>query len=232
MTARPRAHRPSPICECPPRQTNTRQLKEKAMHRIKTMSLPAAAALPLLLAALLLAACGGSSGSATGAAATSSAGGSTNAAPGGGPNGGRFAAVRECLQKNGITLPRRTPGQPRPQGGGLLGGGGTPPLPSGVTKAQYEAALKKCGAGAFRGGARLNSAAFKAALPKFAACMRENGVTLPAPNTSGNGPVFDVKGVNTSSAQFKGAQAKCQPIMTAARRQAGPGGPPAGAPGA
>ena len=41
------------------------------------------------------------------------------------PNSGRFAAVRECLQKNGITLPQRTPGQRRPPGaaGGFLGGG-------------------------------------------------------------------------------------------------------------
>ncbi|HEY2398621.1 MAG TPA: hypothetical protein VGH78_06475 [Solirubrobacteraceae bacterium] len=197
------------------------------MHRIKKTSKPAAAALLLLLlATLVLAACGGSStGSATGASATSSTG-STNSAPG----GGRFAAVRECLQKNGITLTRRTPGQRPRQGGGLLGGRGTPALPSGVTRAQYEAALKKCGAGAFRGGARRNSTAFKQALPKFAACMRENGINLPTPNTSGNGPVFDVKGLNTSGTQFKSAQAKCQPILTAARGQAGPGGRPPGAP--
>ena len=33
--------------------------------------------------------------------------------------------------------------------------------------------------------------------------MRENGVNLPAPNTSGNGPVFNTKGIDTSSATFK-----------------------------
>jgi hypothetical protein len=196
------------------------------MHRIYKTSKPAVAALLLLLAILVLAACGGSSTGST-SASSPAASGSTGSAPSG-AGGGRFAAVRECLQKNGITLPRRTPGQGPPQGGGLLGGGGTPPLPSGVSKAQYEAALKKCGAGAFRGGgARQNRTAFKQALPKFAACMRENGVNLPAPNTSGNGPVFNTKGLNTSSAQFKSAQAKCQPILTAAR---GPGAPGTGAP--
>ncbi|HEV7584517.1 MAG TPA: hypothetical protein VGO14_01935 [Solirubrobacteraceae bacterium] len=200
------------------------------MHRIYKTSKPAVAALLLLLLAILaLAACGGSS---TGSTVASSSTGSTNQAPGGagGAGGGRFAAVRECLQKNGITLPRRTPGQGPPQGGGLLGGGGKPPLPSGVSQAQYEAALKKCGGGTFRGGGGgVNGAAFKQALPKFAACMRENGVNLPVPNTSGNGPVFNTKGLNMASAQFKSAQAKCQPILTAARGQ---GGSAPGAPGA
>jgi hypothetical protein len=40
--------------------------------------------------------------------------------------------------------------------------------------------------------------------------MRENGVNLPTPNTSGNGPVFNTKNVNTTSAAFKSATAKCQ----------------------
>ncbi|HWX95941.1 MAG TPA: hypothetical protein VNZ01_03730 [Solirubrobacteraceae bacterium] len=197
------------------------------MHRIHKTSRPVAAALLLSLAILVLAACGGSS---SGSTSPSSSTGSTSSAPTGAA-GGRFAAVRECLQKNGITLPRRTPGQGRPQGGGLLGAGGTRPLPSGVTRAQYEAALQKCGAGSFGGGgARFSGTAFKQALPKFAACMRENGINLPAPNTSGNGPVFNTKGLNTSSAQFRGAQAKCQPILVAARGPAGgaAGGGPGG----
>ncbi len=73
---------------------------------------PAAAAatvLVLLLACLGLAACGGSSSSsstsATAAASTSTATGAK------GPNAGRFAAMRECLQKNGVTLPAFKPGQ-------------------------------------------------------------------------------------------------------------------------
>jgi hypothetical protein len=195
-------------------------------HRMK----PAATALVLVLAILALAACGGSSTSNTGASAST--------ATTGGGRGGRFAAVRECLQKNGITLPKRTPDQTRPGLGGLLGGGAGPTLPKGVTRAQYEAALKKCGASTFRGfrggGARFNSPVFKQALSKFAACMRENGVSLPAPNTSGNGPIFNSKALNTSSAQFRGAQAKCRPILSAARGQRGQGfgGPTARSSGA
>jgi len=185
----------------------------------------------LLLVSLGLAACGSSSSTT----ATTSASTGTTGAKG----AGRFTAVRECLQKEGITLPKRTSGQKRPPGGagGFLGGGagtggaaGAPQLPKGVTRAQYEAALKKCGGGSFagRGGAaRFDSPTFKAALTKFATCMRQNGVNVPAPNTSGKGPVFDTKGIDTSSSQFKTAEAKCQSDLSGAfKRGTGAGGSP------
>jgi hypothetical protein len=173
---------------------------------------PATAVLILLLAGLLLAACGGSSSSSSSSNASASA---TSAGGGGGgptgPGAGRFQALRECLQKNGITLPKRAPGTRRPPGAGGFFGGGAPRLPTGVTRAQYEAALKKCGGGRFAGPGRLlSSPARVQALTQFAACMRQNGVSLPAPNTSGNGPVFDTRGLNTTSSQFTTAEAKCR----------------------
>ncbi len=198
--------------------------------------------LVLLLASIALGACGGSSNSST-TSASAAAATSTAPAPSGttapGTLAGRFAALRECLQKNGITLPKRTPGQARPPGGGFLGGGGTgPTLPQGVTRAQYEAAVKKCGGfarGGFGGGARVASPHFKEALAKFAACMNENGIKLPAPNTSGKGPIFNASGLNTSSAQFKAAETKCRSVLTSSFRAAPgagggtqePGAPPA-----
>jgi hypothetical protein len=197
----------------------------------------AAAVLVLLLACLGLAACGGSSSSSSTGATTATSASTGTGTGAKGPLAGRFAAIRECLQKNGITLPKRTPGQKRPPGGagGFLGGGGAggvgaAQLPKGMTRAQYEAALKKCGGGAFagRGGARFKSPAFKAALAKFATCMRANGVNVPAPNTSGTGPVFDTKGIDTSSAQFKAAEVKCQSDLSGAFRR----GPSAGGPSA
>jgi hypothetical protein len=184
----------------------------------------------LLLACLGLAACGGSSSTtSTSANASATAPRSAPGAGATGPSGTRFKAVRECLQKNGITLPQRPPGQRggRPGGpsgpGGFLGGGGTgaPQLPNGVTRAQLQAALKKCGAGDRfqRRGGRLQSPAYQAALTKFAACMRENGVNIPAPNTSGNGPIFSTKGLNTASAQFRSAELKCRGALVGALRR-------------
>ena len=63
----------------------------------------------------------------------------------------------------------------------------------------------------------------KAALAKFATCLNQNGVKVPAPNTSGKGPVFDTKGIDTSSAQFKAAEKKCQSDLSGAFHRPGPG---------
>ncbi len=189
----------------------------------------AATALVLLLACLGLAACGGSSSNssttttvaaaaatATAPTSTATAPTSTGSAATGAPGGGRFAAMRACLQKEGITLPQRTPGQrPKPGAGGFLGGGaGGQQLPKGVTRAQFEAALKKCSGGRpFGAGVRSRNPAFVQTLTAFATCMRQNGVNLPSPNTSGTGPVFNTKGLNTTSAQFRAAEAKCQSTL-------------------
>ena len=49
---------------------------------------------------------------------------------------------------------------------------------------------------------------FRAGLERFAACMRRNGVNVGEPNTSGKGPVFAAKGLNTGGAKFKAAAAE------------------------
>jgi hypothetical protein len=221
------------------------------MHRITRIKGKSAttAVIVLLLASLGLAACGGSSKSsstsASAAAAPSASGGATGPNSGAsGPNGGRFAALRACLQKNGITLPKRTPGQgPRP-GGGLFLGGGEAALPKGVTRAQYLAALRTCGGSAFESrGLRFQTRSLKRALTALASCMRKNGVKIPPANTSGKGPIFNTKGLNPASAQFKAAEEKCSAELQRVLRRRpgaaqGPGaggaaGPPGtGAPGA
>ena len=192
-------------------------------------------ALLVLGACLMLAACGSSSGSggSTNSANSKSATTSSNA-PGAGS--AKSTALRECLSKQGVTLPSA------PAGGNPQSSGSAPPagaagqrpgggfkLPKGESAAQLQAALKKCGGGNFPAGgaARFRGAGSSKTFAKFTACMRENGVDLPAANTSGKGPVFDTKGINTSSAAFKSAESKCRSDLGAA---AAGGGPPNGAP--
>jgi len=182
----------------------------------------------MLLVCLGIAACGGSSTGTSSQAAATTKGSTTSSTTGAGPGRARFGALRECLQKDGITLPKRTPGQGA-GGGGFLGGGAGQQLPKGVTRAQFEAALKKCGGSFLRRGRPSSSPARIQALTKFAACMRANGVNLPAPNTSGNGPVFNTKGLTPSSAKFRQADAKCASELKGTFNGRPPsGGPPPG----
>lgn len=234
-----------------PESTPSRPRTGEPPHRAHTghTRIRALAILTVLaLACFGLTACGGSSGSstnaaATGSAATSASGTSTtggSSAQGAAPGAGRqrFSAIRECLQKNGVTLPKRTPGSGGPAGGpggagGFPGAGGGPVLPKGMTRAQFQAALMKCGGSNFGarsgrpGGAgfrRVNSPFFKQALAKYAACLRQNGVDIPAPNTSGKGPIFSTKGIDTASPQFKAATMKCRGSLVGAfggRRDSG-----------
>jgi hypothetical protein len=216
------------------------------MSQIRSSKLRSVAATTciLVLASLVLAACGSSSKSSPSTNTSANASSKTTT---GGPTGAgskRFTALRECLEKEGITLPKPTGGQHKPGkggpggAGGFLGGAGAGArqLPKGVDKTKYEAAIKKCGGfpagGHFKRGGASNFASptAKAALTKFAACMRENGVNVPAPNTSGKGPVFNTKGLNTSSSQFKTAETKCASILRAAYKpSAGAGAPPSNA---
>jgi len=180
----------------------------------------------LALACVGLTACGGSP-KASNAAATSStsastatSGSSARPAPSA-PSAvrPRVGVVRECLKKNGITLPNQPNAAGGPPVGGVLLGR---KLPKGVTRAQFQAALQKCAPGRVAGGAPgfrgPGAAKFKDALAKFAACLRQNGVSVPTPNTSGHGPVFSTKGLQTNSPKFREAAAKCRSVLIGAFR--------------
>jgi len=204
-----------------------------ALHRRLPVALAASA-----LAALGLGACGGSSGSASTAAqtnaasrsATSGSSAGTSTSPSGSTTGStknsttkaqgtsgvqpRFTAIRECLRRDGVTLPaNRT--------GGLLLAGAQ--LPKGMTRAQAQAAMRKCLVGRLLGGPggrgvgvgvnRTGTSVFRQALSKFAECLRQHGVNVPMPNASGKGPVFSTKGLNTASPQFRAATAKCRGVL-------------------
>lgn len=196
------------------------------MHHIQSKSCrPALMTLALVLAAVTLVACGSSSTSSTTttttAATTAAAGASTNTGTTTTKTGAsapvpvRRNALRECLQKQGITLPARKPGQ----SGGFFGPGGQ--LPPGVTRQQLNAALGKCAGqthSGFRAGALRLQPAAKKAFTEFAACMRKDGVDLPPPDTSGKGPIFNTKTLNTASPKFKAASAKCRELLVGAFR--------------
>ena len=147
----------------------------------------------------------------------------------------RFASVRACLAKEGITLPSRPSGGATGSTGstGSTGATGARPgfrggfkPPEGVSRTKFREALKKCsGGGGFGGRRNFNSAAAKTALTKYATCMRENGVNLPAPNTTGKGPVFNTTGIDRTSTTFKNAEKKCSSDLPGFL---GRGGPPAG----
>jgi hypothetical protein len=208
------------------------QTPPRPAHRpSRRVRMRALAALCALGACVALAACG-SSGSSTSASTTTGTG--TSASKAGGSS--RFTALRSCLQKQGITLPAPpsggTGGPGGPGGPGAPGGGRGLQAPEGVSQSKFQEALKKCGGGNFRGGgsANLNSATARAALTSYAACMRSNGVNVPAPNTSGNGPIFNTTGINTSSTQFKTAQSKCQSDLKGVFPGGGAGGGAGGAP--
>jgi hypothetical protein len=188
--------------------------------------------LVVLLAGIVLAGCGGSSKSSSSISAST-------AKTATGPRGqfaARAASLRSCLQKNGVTVAARKPGQR----GGPYGPGASGKLPDGTTRSKFQAALKKCGGTNFpRGGAGFNRPAAKQRYAKFAACMSKHGITLPAPNTSGNGPIFSTKGIDTTTAAFKSAYAKCRGELAgsgfagpgaASPGVGGPGGPGAAAP--
>jgi hypothetical protein len=217
-------------------------------------ALPSLIALSAILvaAALGLAACGGSSSTTTttqttaNAAATGTTTGSTSTSgtsTGASSTGkttpspltgttpaaraARFAAVRTCLSKKGITLPQRPTGT----GGFLDGAGSGAQLPQGMSRAQFAEALRSCGAG-FKGshfGKRgkgfknpFNNPRFHTVLARFAACLRQNGVNVGEPNTSGKGPIFDTKGINTGSAKFKAAEANCRSTLLGALKSTKP----------
>lgn len=170
-----------------------------------------ARALPALAVCLALGACGSSATSST-STNTTATGTSASSNGAQASRSSRLTALRSCLAKQGITLPASTATRPGTGLGGPTGrfrGGGGFKLPRGVSRTQFREALKKCGGANFGGGGRFNSATSKAALAKYVACMRENGVNLPTPNTSGRGPVFNTAGINTSSSTFTTATTKC-----------------------
>ena len=196
----------------------------------------------ILAIVLALSACGGSASpsSTTAAAQVNPTGssGPTGGTPGGSAATARRTALAACLKKYGVTLPAGRFGGGRPRFGASGASGATgrfgPTGRFGATRARgrgffgggafagnprFAAAIAKCG-GAFGGAGRAGaapgfnvaSAQDRAEVTSFVACMKSNGVALPAPNFSGTGSVFGTS-VNRTTAAYRAAYAKCQGLL-------------------
>ncbi|HEY2316775.1 MAG TPA: hypothetical protein VGH67_00625 [Solirubrobacteraceae bacterium] len=172
--------------------------RSTTMKHSRILRLPAAA-VTIALAGLVLAACGSSSN--TGSSTSTSTSASAAGAAGGASSAARSKLVA-CLKAHGVTLPARPAGaRRRPQGGYGGYGGGAPgfffggggsnrsgaPGAGRFANPKFRAALQACGAGRFP---QRRATPNKAAVTKFAACVKQHGYNLPSPNFSGKGPVF------------------------------------------
>jgi hypothetical protein len=64
------------------------------------------------------------------------------------------------------------------------------------------------------GGFNVKSAADRAEVERYVACVRQHGFDIPAPNFSGQGSVFSTAKVDTHSAKFITASNACQSLLT------------------
>jgi hypothetical protein len=181
----------------------------KGARRPNRGRFPAAALLSLLLLPAGLAACG-SSGSSTSTIRLPAA-----AADGASATGPAAGASTSSTR---TSAPGSTAGASTPSAGATASAAaGAPARPS--TSATPSTSTAAPGAG--RVGASssaqasrvLRSSRFHEALVRFAACLRQNGIDVGEPNTSGKGPLLDTKGLSTGSPRFKTAAAKCRAVL-------------------
>lgn len=145
--------------------------------------------------ALGLSACGGGSSSTVSAHAGASHTSTATHPP---AAAARTTALKRCLRRHGVTASAPT---------GAASGG--------PAAARYRSALHSCTAAPAPSPAhgQLATPAYRTALRAFAACVRRHGVPLPAPNTTGRGPVFSARGVDIRTSRFREAIAGCRGLL-------------------
>jgi len=91
----------------------------------------------------------------------------------------------------------------------------TAPAASGATTTAKSGAPAAAGAHASGspGSGTAAQTQFKQALSTFAACLKSGGVKLPGAK---GGQALSLKGVDTKSAEYRSALAKCRPVLAAA----------------
>lgn len=92
-------------------------------------------------------------------------------------------------------------------------------VPRGSTKAQFEAALSKCGAGNLHVGPRpITSPMLRQKIREIRTCLAANGFDLPSPTFAGTAPVLDTSHVDIESARWRATAMGC--VATSRLRQA------------
>ena len=169
------------------------------------------------LVLLAVSACGGSAttdASTSAAAAAPSATASAGAA--GGP-GADFCAYRDCMSKNGVTLPdfgqRRDQSGSAPAGapsgvpsGGPAGGAGGFPLPAGVDQATFDKAQAACASLRPQFGNRGFGQVDATALAAFKSCLTDHQVAVPAGNDF-------MRRLDRTDAKVSAALKTCAPLL-------------------
>lgn len=122
-----------------------------------------------------------------------------------------FEHLNACLKAHGINNPEASARAADAERmiPALLGTGGIP-VPSGVTKSQYEATLRRCGVTNIHvGRVAITNSLVRRKIVSVRACLANNGFTLPAANFPGPGPVLDTSGVDVGSARWVATAMGC-----------------------
>ncbi|WP_129841597.1 hypothetical protein [Streptomyces sp. RFCAC02] len=168
-------------------------------------------ALPALVLALGLTACGGGDDD----------GGDDSAAAAGEGNTQQQAILDwyACMRDNGVDMPDPDPGEMMIQ------------LPEGSRgDPEVQAAVQACqdtlpNGGPGGGGGRTLTEEQIASLQAFTECMRENGIDMPDPDSTGRLGIPE--GADPQGTEFQTAMAECQPLAAGAPMLFG-GGPGSG----
>jgi hypothetical protein len=164
----------------------------------------------------LLAGCGGSSSPSSAASAT------TTPTTTKGSSSAQQSAFRECLSKQGVTLPAGL-GNGGPGGNGAPPEGGPPAgdtpggppgsLPAGGGE-KFQKALQACGNLAPAGGNGFGGNRNPEALKAYTSCLSDHGVAVPT-STSGSTPARPggELGALRSDPKFAAANKVCRPLL-------------------
>jgi hypothetical protein len=173
---------------------NSTSTRRRPRRSWQSSALEAAAAIATAALLLLTAACGNSP-SSTGSGGTPNAGGSTGAHP---------VDFSRCMRSNGVV------NYPDPDSSGVFPKESLQQL--GVTSSQFQSAQDTCKHLLPNGGAGPNQAEVqqvRALGLRFAECMRNHGVALPDPDSSGRIPDPASVGIDQGSSQFEAANQAC-----------------------